>query len=107
MKNYSLIAAILGGALAASGSKAEISEDQLGKIEDSLAAKDKQIADLKASAESDRSKIGELEKTVADLKKAPAAETGSVNETSTKQDTDGPGDDIDAVVADLAKAFLS
>lgn len=108
MKKFPLLAALLGATIAAEGdSPYKPKAEDLQKIEDSLASKDKEIADLKASAESDKSKIGELEKTVADLKKAPAASSVEVKETSTKQDTDGPGDDIDAVVADLAKAFLS
>ena len=108
MKKFPLIAALLGVAIAAEGdSPYQPKAEDLQKIEDSLAAKDQEIADLKASAESDKSKIGELEKTVADLKKAPAAESKDIKETSAKQDSDGPGDDIEAVVAELANAFLS
>ena len=108
MNKFPILAALLGVTIAAEGDTAfSPSADHLQKIEDSLTAKDKEIADLKASAESDKTKIGELEKTVADLRKAPAADSNDIKETSTKQDTDGPGDDIDAVVADLAKAFLS
>ena len=107
MKNYSLITAAIGGALTASGTVASLSEDQLDRIEASLSAKDTEISNLKADADAKQSKIDELETTVADLKKAPAAESNDVKEASAKTDSEGPGDDIDAVVADLAKAFLS
>ena len=107
MKTFALIAAALGGTFAASGSKAELEEAQLDKIEASLSAKDAEISTLKADAQAKQTKIDELEAAVADLKKAPAAQTGQVNETSGKQDTDGPGEDIDAVVAEFAKAFMA
>ncbi|MDE6022021.1 MAG: Clp protease ClpP [Muribaculaceae bacterium] len=108
MKKFPLLAALLGVAIAAEGDtpfspKAE----DLQKIEDSLAAKDKEISDLKASAESDKSKIGELEKTVADLKKAPADSSQDVTDNPVNDKSDGPGDDIDAIVAELANAFKS
>lgn len=102
MKNFSLIAAILGGALASSGTKAEISEDQLDKIEASLSAKDTEIADLKAAADADKSRIAELEQSVADLKKAPADDTSEVREQA-KADSDADYDP-DEIVAQLMKA---
>lgn len=107
MKNFTLLSAILGCALAASGSKAELTEDQLDKVEASLSAKDSEIADLKKQLESKDSEIADLNTTVTDLKKAPADESKDIKETSASMDTDGPGEDIDSVVADLAKAFLS
>lgn len=108
MNKFPLLAALLGVTIAAEGDTPyQPKAEDLQKIEDSLVSKDKEIADLKASAESDKTKIGELEKTVADLKKAPAAESNDVKETSAKTDTDGPGDDIESVVAELSKAFLS
>lgn len=108
MKKFPLLAALLGVTIAAEGDSAfSPSADHLQKIEDCLASKDKEISDLKADAEANQSKIDELDKTVADLKKAPAAASGDINETSAKQDSDGPGDDIDSVVAEFAKAFLS
>ena len=107
MKSFTLIASVVGDGFAPSGSKAEMTEAQLDKIETSLSAKDSEISTLKADAQAKQSKIDELEATVADLKKAPAADTSDVKETSAKQDTDGPGDDIDAVVAELSKAFMA
>ena len=108
MNKFPILAALLGVTIAAEGDTAfSPTADHLQKIEDSLTAKDKEIADLKASAESDKSKIGELEKTVADLKKAPAADSGEIQDTSSNTDTDGPGDDIDSLVAEFAKAFRS
>ncbi len=107
MKNFALIAGILGGAVAMADTKASLSEDQLGKIEDSLSAKDAEIADLKAKVASKDTEIADLNTTVADLKKAPADETKDVKETSASMDTDGPGDDIDGVVAALAKAYMA
>lgn len=108
MKKFPLLAALLGVAIAAEGDSAFTpSADHLQKIEDSLASKDKEISDLKADAEAKQSKIDELDKTVADLKKAPAADSKDIKEASAKTDTDGPGDDIDAVVAELANAYRS
>ena len=108
MKKFPILAALLGATIAAEGDTAfSPTADHLQKIEDSLAAKDREISDLKAAAESDKSKISELEQTVSDLKKAPAADSVDVTDTSSSPDSDGPGDDIDAVVAEFAKAFQS
>lgn len=108
MKKFPLLAALLGVTIAAEGDTAfSPSADHLQKIEDCLASKDQEISDLKADAEAKQSKIDELDKTVADLKKAPAADSKDIKEASAKTDTDGPGDDIDSVVAEFAKAFLS
>ena len=108
MNKFPILAALLGVTIAAEGDTAfSPTADHLRKIEDSLTAKDKEIADLKASAESDKTKIGELEKTVADLRKAPAADSVEIQDTSSNTDTDGPGDDIDSLVAEFAKAYCS
>lgn len=108
MKKFPLLAALLGVATAAEGNTAfSPTEENLQKIEDTLASKDQEITNLQADSDAKQAKIDELENTVADLRKAPADTSGAVNEVSPKQDSDGPGDDIDAVVADLAKAFMA
>ncbi len=107
MKKFAMLATLFGEAIALADSKAELTEAQLDKIEDSLSAKDTEIKTLKAQiAEKDKS-ISDLNATVEDLKKAPAEDTKDVKETSASMDTDGPGDDIDSVVAELANAFCS
>lgn len=107
MKKFAMLATLFGDAIALTDSKAELTEAQLDKIEESLSAKDTEIATLKAQiAEKDKS-ISDLNATVADLKKAPAEDTKDVKETSASMDTDGPGDDFDSVAAELAKAFMA
>lgn len=107
MEKYTLLAALIGSAVAVSEGNASLTPEQLDKIEASLSGKDTEIASLRQQLAGKDTEINSLNQTVADLRKAPAAATGSVTEASQKTESDGPGSDIDSVVDQLAKAYCS
>lgn len=107
MEKYALLAALIGGTVAMADGHASLTDKQLADIEASLSGKDTEIATLRQQIADKDTEINSLNRTVADLRKAPAADTGTVTEASQHTDSDGPGDDIDSVVDQLAKAYCS
>ena len=75
-----------------------LTSDQLTAIDSALASKDAAIAEKDA-------KITELEALVADLRQTPAETTDPINEAGKGTEIPGPGDDVDDIVAALAKAY--
>ncbi len=67
MKNFALIAGILGGAVAMADAKASLSEDQLDKIEASISAKDTEIQNLADQVAFKETGIANLNTNVAAL----------------------------------------
>ena len=102
------IAAILGGSLAsAADGKLSISADQASKLEKALKDNTASIAEKDAQIAEKDTKIADLEKTVADLRKEPADDTKTITDQKTGDSADGPGDDIDDLVNQFAKAYAN
>lgn len=112
MPNLSVLSALLGGTIATSDGKLELSSDQISKIDTTLEQNKKSIDTLTASAAEKDKTIAELQATIAEkeatisqLRKEPAAPTSSVHDTDKDEpDPYAPVSEADAMAA--SKAFL-
>lgn len=106
-KALSAIAALLGASLAITDGKLSLSEEQAGKIEDTLTEKDNTINELTQKLAEKDTQINDLNKKVEDLRKEPADTTDNVTEQKSDDKKSGPGENIDQLVDELAKAYCS
>lgn len=104
---FKALAALLGASLVAADGKFTITEAQAEKINGALDSRANEINTLKTQINEKDSTINDLNKKVEDLKKEPADTTGNVQVQHKDDKSDGPGDDIDGIVDQLAKAYRS
>ncbi len=84
-KPLTALAALLGSALVVADGSVSITEEQAGKIDDTLAAHQATVSDLNAQITQKDGKIAEREAKVADLAKEPAASTADITPVTTAE----------------------
>lgn len=102
---YKALAALLGDSPVAADGKITITEAQAELLNGAIDSRDAEINTLKTQVNEKDTTINDLNKKVEDLKKEPAAPTNGINEQKKGEKSTGPGDDIDSIVIELAKAY--